>query len=165
MSSAESKPGATSEVAPDSSLPPSDRITILAFDFGDKNIGVAIGDTETATASPLALVRGANIAVRMDKIEALVRKWGPQKLVVGLPLSLDGAEQEMSARARRFARQLASRFRLPVDLADERLSSAAAEDQLRELGRAGQKHKDLVHAQAARIVLQSYLDEHHASRH
>ena len=65
----------------------------------------------------------------------------------------------MTVRARRFARQLAARFGLPVDLADERLSSAAAEEGLREAGRGGRKHKQLVHGEAARIILQSYLDE------
>ena len=136
-------------------------VTILAFDFGEKNIGVAVGDTETRTASPLALV---SRAARMEKIEALVREWSPGRLVVGLPVSLDGTEREMGARARRFARQLASRFGLPVDFADERLSSAAAEETLREQGRGGRKNKDLVHAEAARIILQSYLNEHQASR-
>ncbi|MBI2319637.1 MAG: Holliday junction resolvase RuvX [Betaproteobacteria bacterium] len=138
--------------------------TILAFDFGARRIGVAVGDSETGTANALVLVCAASFAGRMEKIEALVREWRPQRLVVGLPVTLAGAESETSRDARRFARRLAARFALPVDLADERLSSAAAEERLRECGRGGQKHKDLVHAEAARIFLQSYLDEQHASR-
>lgn len=139
-------------------------VTILAFDYGANKIGVAVGDTETGTASPLSMVCAANDVARMEKIEALVREWNPGKLVVGLPVALDGAEHEMTRRSRRFARQLAARFRLPIDFADERLTSVAAEERLRECGRGGRKHKDLVHAEAARIILQSYLDEQHASR-
>jgi putative Holliday junction resolvase len=133
--------------------------TILAFDFGTKHIGVAVGDTETRIAHALGVVGGAGSAARMAGIESLVREWRPERLVVGLPLALDGAEHEMTARARRFARQLAARLGLPVDLADERLSSAAAEEGLREAGRGARKHKQLVHGEAARIILQSYLDE------
>ena len=133
--------------------------TILAFDFGTQHIGVAVGDTETRIAHALGVVEGAGSAARMAGIESLVCEWRPDRLVVGLPLALDGAEHEMTVRARRFARQLAARLGLPVDLADERLSSAAAEEGLREAGRGGAKHKQLVHGEAARIILQSYLNE------
>jgi putative Holliday junction resolvase len=133
--------------------------TVLAFDFGTQHTGVAVGDTETRMAHALGVVEGASGAARMAGIEPLVREWRPARLVVGLPLSLDGAEQAMTARARRFARQLSARFGLPVDLADERLSSAAAEEGLREAGRGGRRHKQLVHGEAARIILQGYLDE------
>lgn len=134
-------------------------ITLLAFDFGTQHIGVAVGDTETRMAHALGVVEGAANAARMEGIASLVAEWRPARLVVGLPLALDGTEHEMTARARRFARQLAARFVLPVDFADERLSSVAAEEGLREAGRGGAKHKQLVHAEAARIILQSYLDE------
>ena len=133
--------------------------TILAFDYGTKHIGVAVGDTETRMAHALGVVEGAGSAARMAGIESLVGEWRPDRLVVGLPLALDGAEHAMTVRARRFARQLAARLGLPVDLADERLSSAVAEEELREAGRGGRKHKQLVHGEAARIVLQSYLNE------
>jgi putative Holliday junction resolvase len=78
---------------------------------------------------------------------------------VGLPLAMDGEEHDMTRRARRFARQLESRFRLPVDFADERLSSAVAEATLRETGRGGPRRKHEAHALAAQIILQGYLDE------
>ena len=133
--------------------------TILAFDYGTKHIGVAVGDTETRMAHALGVVEGAGSAACMAGIKSLVGEWRPDRLVVGLPLALDGAEREMTVRARRFARQLAARLGLPVDLADERLSSAAAEEGLREAGRGARKHKQLVHGEAARIILQSYLDE------
>jgi putative Holliday junction resolvase len=133
--------------------------TILAFDFGTRHVGVAVGDGETGLAHALGVIHAESSAERMSEIDPLVREWQPAKLVVGLPLTMDGAELEMTARARRFARQLAARFQLPVDLADERLSSASAEEGLRAAGRGGRKHKQLVHGEAARIILQSYLDE------
>ncbi len=138
--------------------PPSGH-TILAFDFGERYIGVAIGDTETRLASPLGMIAGENSDKRLAEIDALVHEWRPTKLVVGLPLSMDNGEHDMTRRARRFARQLAARYRLPVELADERWSSADAESALREVGRGGRKHKHLTHALAAKIILQSYLDE------
>ena len=79
--------------------------TILAFDYGRKHIGVAIGDTETRMAHALGVVEGASSAARMAGIEFLVGEWRPDRLVVGLPLALDGTEHKMTVRARRFARQ------------------------------------------------------------
>jgi len=98
-------------------------------------------------------------ARRMAEVEGLVREWKPGRLLVGLPLTSGGGEHDMTRRARRFARQLEARFRLPVELADERLTSAAAESTLREIGRGGRKHKQAVHALAAKLILQSYFDE------
>lgn len=134
-------------------------LTVLAFDFGEKYIGVAVGDTETRLANPLGMIARESNEQRMAEIDVMLREWHPGKLVVGLPLSMDGAEHEMTRRARRFARQLEARYRLPVEFADERLSSASAEQTLREAGRGGRKHKNEAHALAASIILQSYLDE------
>jgi len=133
--------------------------TVLAFDFGIRWIGVAVRDTATPRASPPGMLEVEGGARRPAEVESLVREWKPGRLLVGLPLALDGGEHDMTRRARRFARQLEARFRLPVELADERLSSVAAESTLRETGRGGRKHKQAVHALAAKIILQSYLDE------
>lgn len=133
--------------------------TVLAFDFGIRWIGVAVGDTETKLASPLGMFEVGSGGRHMAEIENLVGEWKPGRLLVGLPLALCGDEHEMTRRARRFARRLEARFRLPVEFADERLSSVAAESTLREIGRGGRKHKQAVHALAAKIILQSYLDE------
>jgi putative Holliday junction resolvase len=132
--------------------------TILAFDFGARWIGVAVGDTETRLASPLGMFEAESRISRIAEIETLVREWRPERLLVGLPLGMDGGERDMTGRARRFARQLEARFRLPVELADERLSSVAAEATLRETGRGGRRHKHLAHALAAKIILQAYLE-------
>jgi putative Holliday junction resolvase len=133
--------------------------TILAFDFGARWIGAAVGDTETRIANPLGMFEAESRGRRMAEVETLVREWRPERLLVGLPLAMDGREHDMTRRARRFARQLEARFRLPVDLADERLSSVAAAETLRETGRVGFKHKHEIHALAAKIILQGYLDE------
>jgi len=94
----------------------------------------------------------------MAEVETLVREWRPELLVVGLPLAMHGGEHDMTRRARRFARRLEARFRLPVELSDERLSSTAAEETFRESGLGERKRKRTVHAFAAQIILQSYLD-------
>ena len=138
--------------------------TLLGFDFGGKYIGVAVGDVETGIASPLAMIAGEANAERFAKIAALVAEWRPGRLVVGLPLSMDGAESDTTRRARRFARQLEGRFGLPVAFADERLSSAAAEESLRAMGRGGRAHKHDSHALAAQIILQAFLDEQRNAR-
>lgn len=133
--------------------------TVLAFDFGEKFTGVAVGEHSVGMAHPLALVKAEANAARMDAIAALVAEWKPGLLVVGLPLSMDGAEHELTRRCRRFARQLESRFRLPVRLVDERLSSAAAEEALRAVGKGGRKHKLHAHQVSAQIILQSHFDD------
>jgi putative Holliday junction resolvase len=133
--------------------------TILAFDFGARWIGVAVGDTETRLAHPVGMFEAESSARRLSEVETLLREWRPERLLVGLPLAMDGSEHAMTQRARRFARQLEARFRLPVELADERLSSASAEAELREAGRGTRRHKQEAHAIAAKIILQSYLDE------
>jgi putative Holliday junction resolvase len=133
--------------------------TVLAFDFGEKFTGVAVGESSVGMAHPLALITAKGNAARMDAIAALVTEWNPGFLVVGLPLSMDGAEHELTRRCRRFARQLESRFRLPLRLVDERLSSAAAEEALRAVGKGGRKHKLHAHQVSAQIILQSYFDD------
>jgi len=133
--------------------------TVLAFDFGEKFTGVAVGESSIGVAHPLALITAEGSAARMDEAAALIAEWKPGALVVGLPMSMDGTEHELTRRCRRFARQLESRFRLPVRLVDERLSSAAAEEALRAAGRGGRKHKLRTHQVSAQIILQSYFDD------
>ncbi len=133
--------------------------TVLAFDFGEKFTGVAVGETSIGVAHPLGLITAQGNAARMDEVAALVAEWKPGTLVVGLPLSMDGTEHELTRRCRRFARQLVARFSLPVELVDERLSSAAAEEALREAGKGGRKHKLRAHQVSAQIILQSHFDD------
>ncbi len=132
--------------------------TILAFDFGEKRIGAAVGDMSIGIAHPLTTLQAGDKQHRYAAIGALVREWRPSHLVVGLPAHLDGAEHEMSRLARKFARDLGARFGLPVELVDERLTSVAAEASLGEAGVASRKRKLLVDQVAAQLILQAYLD-------
>ena len=132
--------------------------TILAFDFGTRFIGVAVGDRGTALAHPLGHIDAEAGDARFARIAQLIDEWRPERLLVGLPLSDDGSEHDLTRRARRFGRQLSGRFGRPVEFADERYSSTAAEQSLRDMGRGGRQHKDDTHAVAAQLVLQDYLD-------
>ena len=121
--------------------------TILAFDFGLKRIGVAVGEPELRTAHPLSAVS------RFDQVESLVRQWRPARLVVGLPTSVDGKPHAMTRQAEDFARRLERRFKLPVARVDERFTSVEAESRLRGIKR---KPVDSV---AAQLILEQYFDE------
>lgn len=138
--------------------------TVMAFDFGDKFTGVAVGESSIGIAHPLGLISAEAKAVRMAEIAALVGEWKPAALVVGLPFAMDGREHELTRRCRRFARQLEARFSLPVRLVDERLTSAAAEEMLRAGDCGGRKNKLHTHQVSAQIILQSYFDDPSSSR-
>jgi putative Holliday junction resolvase len=131
---------------------------VLAFDFGEKRIGTAVGETTTGMAHPLTTIHAADKLRRFAAITALIKEWQPALLVVGLPSHLDGTEHEISRLARKFAGELTRRFGLPVELVDERLTSAAAASSLGESGIPPHKRKDLVDAVAAQHILQDYLD-------
>lgn len=122
--------------------------TILGFDFGVKRIGVALGNTLIKQASPLAVISSPANDVRFAEIAALITKWEPSLLVVGLPTHPDGAPHEMTARCRKFANQLHGRFNLPVELVDERYSSAVI----------SAKRGEIIDDKAAAIILQQYFD-------
>ena len=134
-----------SEAAP----PPSVEL-VLGFDFGVKRIGIAMGNTLTAQAQPLAVVKAIDNATRFAAIGALIDQWRPARLVVGEPRHPDGAEHDMTLRSRRFANQLHGRFNLPVILVDERYSSAVIQS----------KRGEIIDAKAASIILQQYFDDH-----
>lgn len=124
--------------------------TLLAFDYGTKKIGIAIGNTLVRQATPMEIIHSEVRDVRFGRIAALLREWQPQRLIVGLALAADGGEQEATARCRRFANQLHGRFGLPVVLVDERGSSMQAQALL------GTHAPD--DAAAAAVILQRYLD-------
>ena len=137
--------------------------TVLAFDFGLQRIGIAVGEAELGTAHPLRGVAAQTQPGRFTAIERLVAEWKPSLLVVGRPLGEDGAPHEMTRRAEKFARQLGGRFRLPVEMVDERYSSAEVESRMRAAyGRRKAvslaKGKTL-DSQAAQIILEQYFGE------
>ncbi|MGN6234312.1 MAG: Holliday junction resolvase RuvX [Trinickia sp.] len=128
--------------------------TLLAFDYGEKRIGVAIGNALTGQARALVVVPNRNREFRFEAVGKLIGEWKPDALVVGLPCHPDGTPHEMTQLAKRFGNQLNGRFNLPVTWVDERYSSVAADLDMRERGTAG----DMRDAEAARIILQQYLD-------
>lgn len=133
--------------------------TVLAFDFGERRIGVAVGEYSLGQAHPLTTIRSEANAERFAAIAALIGEWKPSSLVVGLPVALDGTPHAMTARCTRFANQLRGRFNLPVDYAEERLTSVEADERLRESGHNAKSAKAHVDAMAAQIILQCYFEQ------
>lgn len=134
---------------------------VLAFDFGMKRIGVAVGNTGLKLAQPLTTIHGEKNDQRFAKIQTLIADWHPILLVVGLPSHPDGTAHEMTRLCQRFARRLAGRFNIKVQLVDERYTSVSASAALHRAGVSGRKHKDVLDQVAAQHILQSYFDEHH----
>ena len=133
---------------------------VLAFDFGEKRIGVAVGDTSIGIAHPLMTIENESNEVRFAAIAEAINEWKPGLLVVGLPLYLNGEPHEMTRLARKFANRLEGRFRLPTALVDERLSSMEASQSLREIGIFGRNQKVMLDQVAAQRILQQYFDQH-----
>lgn len=121
--------------------------TVIAFDFGLRRIGVAVGNTLLRQAQPLAVIDAATNDAKFAAIASLIREWEPDAVVVGLPLHPDGAEHEMTVRCRRFANQIHGRFGLPTSLVDERYTSAV-------LSAARGEHID---SEAAALILEQYF--------
>lgn len=147
--------------------------TLLGFDFGEKRVGVAVGNTLTGAARPLATIADATVDGRFLKIGVLLKEWQPSLLVVGRPLHPDGTPHEITTLAEKFARRLEGRFGLPVVLVDERYSTAAARERLavdeaaaggrgagrggRSRGGRGASSADGDDAAAAAVILEQYL--------
>ena len=129
--------------------------TLLGFDYGTAKIGIAVGQTETGTANPLTTLRAIQQKPDWTAIGRLIDDWLPEALVVGLPYDMDDTETEIAPLARRFARQLEGRYRLPVHMTDERLTSQVARQLL---GRKIKKHEEL-DAIAAKLILETWLSE------
>jgi len=123
--------------------------TILAFDFGLKRVGVAVGNTFLKQAQPLTVITSESNQAKFDAIASLLKEWQVTHCVVGFPSHPDGAEHEMSARCRRFAHQLEGRFGVTTSLVDERYTSAVIP------ARRG----EVIDAQAAALILQQYFEE------
>ena len=138
-------------------------VTLLAFDYGRRRIGVAVGNTLTRRARPLTTLDATEAGPDWAQVAALLAEWRPARLVVGVPYN-DGAPGEaIAAEAQRFARRLHGRFELPVDTVDEQLSSAEAHGQLKEGRRAGRRGpiaKRDIDSAAAAVILQDWLDNH-----
>jgi len=133
--------------------------TLLAFDFGARRIGIAMGSTMLRRAKPLTTIDEEKTEARFAAIAGLLNEWQPCALVVGLPGNDDGTPHELTLLCRRFANRLKGRFNLPTILVDERYTSLAASAQLSEQGIRGRKQKALLDQYAAQQILQAYFDE------
>ena len=132
--------------------------SVLAFDYGTKSIGVAVGQLITQTAFPLEALKARDGIPNWEDIQALYDEWQPDKVVVGLPLNMDGTEQEVTARARKFANRLHGRFKKPFELYDERLSTVDAKAMLFELGGYKKLTKGKVDSVSACVIFQSWAE-------
>jgi putative Holliday junction resolvase len=135
---------------------------VLAFDFGERRIGVAVGNTLTGTAEPQGTIT-CQAGTNWEAIARIIKDWDPEQLVVGVPYNADGSDSEMTPRARRFGRRLHGRHGLPVAEIDERHTSVAANDLLVSQRRDGSRRRRLqkedIDAWAAREILISFLSQ------
>ena len=134
--------------------------TLLAFDFGTKSIGVAIGQRITGTARPLTAIKANDGTPDWTQFEKLLKEWQPELVVVGVPLNMDGTNQPLTDRARKFANRLHGRFGVKVELQDERLSTVEARAGLFERGGFRALNKGSVDSASAVIILESYFENH-----
>ncbi|MDF3031569.1 MAG: Holliday junction resolvase RuvX [Moraxellaceae bacterium] len=130
---------------------------VLGFDFGTKRIGVATGQAVTGTAAPLQPVPARDGIPDWDKLDALLAEWAPEALIVGLPLNMDDTESELSRLARKFARRMAARYRLPVYMCDERLSSHSARGLLMDVQERRRGKLPALDSTAAVLIAEAWL--------
>ncbi len=135
-------------------------MTVIGLDFGERRIGVAVSDPGGWIARPLLVIERSSLRDDMARIAELVRSRRAQKVIVGLPLNLDGSLGPAARRARRFASALGRELDLPIALWDERLTTVEAERALLASDRSRQRRKEVRDAVAASLILQSYLDAH-----
>ena len=130
---------------------------VLGFDFGEKRIGVASGQSITCSSNPITTLTSLNNKPDWTAIQLLISEWKPDALIVGLPFHLDGSKSEMTERAEKFSRQLEGRFHLPVYTHNEALSSFEAEQFLQS--KKKQHNKQDIDKIAAAIIVQSWLEQ------
>jgi len=130
--------------------------TVIGFDYGERRIGIATGQTITSSATPLITLNTINQKPDWDAIEKIINEWKPEALIVGLPTYLDGSDSEMTTKAQRFSRQLEGRFHLPVHLINESLTSFEAEQ---HLTKKNQHNKQEIDKIAAAIIVQNWLEQ------
>ncbi|MBK4764796.1 MAG: Holliday junction resolvase RuvX [Pantoea sp. Brub] len=133
---------------------------ILGFDFGMKNIGVAIGQTITRISSPLMTINSKCNKINWSKIDSLLTKWQPNLIIVGLPLNMDGTEQSFTKITRKFVNCLKDKYKIQVYLQDERLTTVQARIDLFEQGGYSCLKKKLINSKSAAIILQDWINKY-----
>ncbi|MCL4112713.1 UNVERIFIED_CONTAM: hypothetical protein GTU68_052160 [Idotea baltica] len=132
--------------------------SVIAFDYGNKNIGVATGQVITRQAQELCVLKAQNGVPNWTEVQSLIQEWKPDAIIVGLPINMDGSTSDMSSRAEKFSRRIHGRFNLPVYMQDERLTTYEAKLQNTTKNSANYK-KNPVDAIAAALLLESWLQE------
>ncbi|PHQ76174.1 MAG: Holliday junction resolvase RuvX [Shewanella sp.] len=133
-------------------------ITVLGFDYGTKSIGIAIGQSLTGTGNPIGSIKAVDGIPKWEEIGMLIEEWQPDIVVVGLPLNMDGTEQEITQRAKKFANRINGRFGVKVATQDERLTTADAKARLFESGGYKALTKGQVDAMSAVLIIESYFE-------
>lgn len=133
--------------------------TLLAFDYGTKRIGVAIGQTITLTARPLATLQADEGEPDWNDIASLIKQWQPDALIVGIPLSLDNSEQKITFLAKDFGEKLRQHFELPIYMVDERYSTIEARQMLFDQGGYKKLKKSEVDSWAAKLILEGWFSQ------
>lgn len=131
-------------------------LVLFGFDFGMRRIGVAIGQSVTKTANPLIILKAKDGVPSWDEIDKLIKTWKVDACVVGIPVHMDGKEQEITFAARRFAAKLKAQSHLPVFVVDERLTSIEAKRQMKENNVNRQKRQE-IDSYAAKLILEAWL--------
>ena len=130
---------------------------ILSFDFGEKRIGVAIGNSITKSSHPLETINTPINTERYKLIASLLRTWEPVKLVIGYPLNEDGTLSKMSLLAKKFGTKLRNKYQIPIVMVDERFTSSEADLELKKFEKNFKKRKIVVDQVAAMIILNSFF--------
>lgn len=131
---------------------------LLGFDFGTKSIGVATGQMITATAQPIAAIKANDGIPNWDIVEKVIKEWQPDLVVVGLPLNMDGTEQMITQRAKKFANRLNGRFGVKIALQDERLTTASAKEFIFSHGGYKALDKGKIDSVSAALILESWME-------
>jgi putative Holliday junction resolvase len=135
--------------------------SLLGFDFGTKSIGVATGQMITATAQPLNAIKANDGIPSWNIVEKVIKEWQPDLVVVGLPLNMDGTEQPITQRAKKFANRLNGRFGVKIALQDERLTTASAKEFIFERGGFKALDKGKIDSVSAALILESWMENYY----
>ncbi len=135
--------------------------TLLGFDFGTKSIGVATGQMITATAQPLAAIKANDGIPNWNIVEKVINDWQPDLVVIGLPLNMDGSEQTITQRAKKFANRLNGRFGVKTALQDERLTTASAKEFIFTHGGYKALDKGKIDSVSAALILESWMESYY----
>jgi putative Holliday junction resolvase len=136
--------------------------SLLGFDFGTKSIGVATGQMITATAQPLAAIKANDGIPNWDTVEQVIKDWKPDVVVIGLPLNMDGSEQDITQRAKKFGNRLNGRFGVKIAFQDERLTTASAKEFIFERGGYKALEKGKIDSVSAALILESWMENYYS---